>query len=57
MGAFARDRRSKRIVATFTGFEADVAHLARDSRLDYGLGVAFLAIVVGTLAGLIFRRS
>jgi uncharacterized protein (TIGR02186 family) len=40
-----------------TGFEAFVAQAARDRRLDYGLGVAFLAFVVGTFAGLIFRRS
>jgi uncharacterized protein (TIGR02186 family) len=40
-----------------TGFEAFVAQKARDARLDYGLGVAFLAFVVGTFAGLIFRRS
>jgi len=40
-----------------TGFEAAVAYSARDARLDYGLGVAFLAVVVGTLAGLIFRRN
>jgi uncharacterized protein (TIGR02186 family) len=40
-----------------TGFEADVAQLARDSRLDYGLSVAFLAFVVGGIAGLVFRRS
>jgi uncharacterized protein (TIGR02186 family) len=40
-----------------TGFEAFVAQKARDARLDYGLGVAFLAFVVGTVAGLIFRRS
>ncbi|MBX3523502.1 MAG: TIGR02186 family protein [Xanthobacteraceae bacterium] len=40
-----------------TGFEAFVAHSARENRLDYGLGVAFLAIVVGTLAGLVFRRN
>lgn len=40
-----------------TGFEAFVAQSAREARLDYGLGVAFLAFVVGTLAGLIFRRN
>jgi uncharacterized protein (TIGR02186 family) len=40
-----------------TGFEAEVATLARDSRLEYGLSVAFLAFVVGTVAGLVFRRS
>lgn len=40
-----------------TGFEAFVAQSARDSRLDYGLGVAFLAFVVGTVAGLVFRRN
>lgn len=40
-----------------TGFEAFVAHSAREARLDYGLGVAFLAFLVGTLAGLIFRRN
>ncbi len=40
-----------------TGFEAFVAQAARDRRLDYGLGVAVLAFVVGTFAGLIFRRS
>jgi len=39
------------------GFEAFVAQSAREARLDYGLGVAFLAFIVGTLAGLIFRRS
>lgn len=55
-GALAAQQ-STAIEVVKTGFEADVAHLARDSRLDYGLGVAFLAIVVGTLAGLIFRRS
>lgn len=40
-----------------TGFEAFVAQKARDTRLDYGLGVAFLAFVVGTVAGLVFRRN
>lgn len=40
-----------------TGFEAFVAQKAREARIDYGLGVAFLAFVVGTLAGLIFRRN
>lgn len=40
-----------------TGFEAFVTQAARDRRIDYGLGVAALAFVVGTLAGLIFRRS
>jgi uncharacterized protein (TIGR02186 family) len=40
-----------------TGFEAFVTQSAREARLDYGLGVAFLAIVVGTVAGLIFRRN
>lgn len=40
-----------------TGFEAFVAQSAREARLDYGLGVAFLAFVVGTLAGLVFRRN
>jgi uncharacterized protein (TIGR02186 family) len=40
-----------------TGFEAFVAQSARDSRIEYGLGVAFLAFVVGTAAGLIFRRA
>lgn len=40
-----------------TGFEAFVAQKARDARLDYGLGVAFLAFLVGTFAGLIFRRN
>ncbi len=39
------------------GYEADVATLARDSRLEYGLGVALLAFVVGSVAGLVFRRS
>ncbi len=40
-----------------TGFEAFVAQSAREASLNYGLGVALLAFVVGTLAGLIFRRS
>jgi uncharacterized protein (TIGR02186 family) len=40
-----------------TGFEAFVAQAARERRLDYGLGVAVLAFVVGTFAGLIFRRN
>lgn len=40
-----------------TGFEAFVAQSAREARLDYGLGVAFLAFVVGTVAGLVFRRA
>ena len=40
-----------------TGFEAFVAQSARDTRLDYGLGVAFLAFLVGTVAGLVFRRN
>lgn len=55
-GALAAQQ-STAIEVVKTGFEAAVAYSARDSRLDYGLGVAFLAIAVGTLAGLIFRRN
>ncbi len=50
-------QQSTAIEVVKTGFEAFVAHSARDSRLNYGLGVAFLAFVVGTFAGLIFRRN
>jgi hypothetical protein len=50
-------QQSTAIEVVKTGFEADVAIAARDRRLDYGLGVAFLAFVVGTAAGLIFRRN
>jgi uncharacterized protein (TIGR02186 family) len=50
-------QQSTAIEVVKTGFEADVALAARDRRLDYGLGVAFLAFVVGTAAGLIFRRN
>lgn len=50
-------QQSTAIEVVKTGFEAFVAQAARDRRLDYGLGVAFLAFVVGTMAGLIFRRA
>jgi uncharacterized protein (TIGR02186 family) len=50
-------QQSTAIEVVKTGFEAFVAQAARDRRLDYGLGVAFLAFVVGTAAGLIFRRN
>jgi uncharacterized protein (TIGR02186 family) len=50
-------QQSTAIEVVKTGFEAEVAFAARDRRLDYGLGVAFLAFVVGTAAGLIFRRN
>lgn len=39
------------------GFEAFVALKAREARIEYGLAVAFLAFVVGSVAGLIFRRN
>jgi len=50
-------QQSTAIEVVKTGFEAFVAQSARDTRLDYGLGVAFLAFVVGTVAGLVFRRA
>ncbi|MBY0530503.1 MAG: TIGR02186 family protein [Xanthobacteraceae bacterium] len=55
-GALAAQQ-STAIEVVKTGFEAFVAQSAREARLDYGLGVALLAFVVGTLAGLVFRRS
>ncbi|MBK8007265.1 MAG: TIGR02186 family protein [Rhizobiales bacterium] len=50
-------QQSTAIEVVKTGFEAFVAQAARDNRLDYGLGVAFLAFVVGIAAGLVFRRN
>jgi len=50
-------QQSTAIEVVKTGFEAYVAQAARDRRIDYGLGVAFLAFVVGGFAGLIFRRN
>jgi uncharacterized protein (TIGR02186 family) len=50
-------QQSTAIEVVKTGFEAFVAQSAREARLDYGLGVAFLAFVVGTVAGLVFRRN
>lgn len=50
-------QQSTAIEVVKTGFEAFVAQAARDRRIDYGLGVAFLAFVVGGVAGLIFRRN
>lgn len=50
-------QQSTAIEVVKTGFEAFVAQAARDRRIDYGLGVAFLAFLVGTFAGLIFRRN
>jgi uncharacterized protein (TIGR02186 family) len=40
-----------------TGFEAFVAQQAREGEFGYGFAVAFLALVVGTAAGLVFRRN
>ena len=40
-----------------TGFEAFVAREARRHGLYYGLAVAFLAIVAGLIANLLFRRE
>jgi uncharacterized protein (TIGR02186 family) len=50
-------QQSTAIEVVKTGFEAFVAQSAREARLDYGLGVAFLAFIVGTVAGLVFRRN
>jgi hypothetical protein len=40
-----------------TGFEQDVAALAREWSLLYGLAVAAMAVLFGWIASVIFRRD
>ncbi|HMN52114.1 MAG TPA: TIGR02186 family protein [Xanthobacteraceae bacterium] len=50
-------QQSTAIEVVKSGFEAFIAQTARESRLDYGIGVAILACTVGLFAAFALRRS
>lgn len=50
-------RAEDRIVVSKTGFEATMATFARTQSLPYGVLVVALALVIGWLGGVIFRRD
>lgn len=50
-------QQSTAIEVVKSGFEAFVAQSARDTRLDYGLGVAALACFIGLFAAFALRRA
>lgn len=50
-------RAEEKIVVSRTGFEATMANFARTQALPYGVIVVALALAVGWLGGVIFRRD
>jgi uncharacterized protein (TIGR02186 family) len=50
-------RAEEKIVVSKTGFEATMAAFARTQSLPYGIIVVAMALVVGWLGGVIFRRD